>query len=479
MSARPFFIGDTEQHRNETITSINPADGSIADIVCHASSDDVENAVKLARATHEIGTWRKMHQHERAEIMRNVARRILADKDRLAVLQMSDNGKPIADCNRIVDNAAAAWIYYASVLEAYETEVTPSRGDYMSHTILEPYGVVAAITPWNSPLMIESYKIAPALAAGNCVILKPSEETPQTSLELMSIANESGLPCGTLTVLPGTGASVGMALIQNENVNMITFTGGTKTGVAIAEVAAKRLVPVALELGGKSPQIVLDDADIELAVEGVTRGICGAAGQSCTAGSRLLVHTNIYAEFKSKLTERMSRVVVGMPDVSGTEMGPLASFAHRDRVAAHVQAAINNGATVELGGDVPGHDLSNGAFYTPTLLTEVNSGSQVWNEEIFGPVICAQSFSDEATLRREANCGPYGLAAGIWTKDFQKAWKIGREIEAGTIWINTYEQSSISTPFGGFKQSGIGREKGAQCLRLYSQLKSFYWGMTA
>jgi len=335
-----------------------------------------------------------------------------------------------------------------------------------------------AITPWNSPLMIESYKIAPALAAGNCVILKPSEETPQTSLELLSIATKAGLPTGTLSIIQGTGAATGPAMLEDQRVKMITFTGGTATGRAIAEAAAKRLVPCTLELGGKSPQIVFKDADLELAAQGVVAGICAAAGQSCTAGSRLLVEAEIYDQFVDAVREKMSNIKVGAPDAEDTNMGPMVSFKHRDRVAGYVDLAREEGAKVLTGGYVPGDDLSNGAFYVPTLLTGLNSSHRVWNEEIFGPVLCAQPFNDIETLKREANCGEYGLAAGIWTKDFQKAWDIGRDIEAGTIWINTYEQPSISTPFGGFKQSGIGREKGAQCIRGYSQVKSMYWGMS-
>ena len=460
-----------------TITSINPADGSIAGTVKVTSQAQVLQAIDIAEKTHAKGDWRKLPAHERAAVMRTIADLLLSDKERLATLQMRENGKPIVECRRIVDNAAGAWVYYASVLETLETEVTPTRGNYMSHTILEPYGIVVAITPWNSPLMIESYKIAPALAAGNCVLLKPSEETPQTSLELLRIAEQAGLPKGTLAIIQGTGADVGPVLTEDPRVKMITFTGGTATGRSIAQIAAKRLIPCTLELGGKSPQIILADANFDLAVQGVVRGICGAAGQSCTAGSRLLVDARIYDQFIECVKKEMSEIKVGLPDLETTKMGPMASFGHRDKVAKYVDLARKEGAKVETGGFIPGGDLADGAFYTPTLLTDVNNTDTVWNEEIFGPVLCARPFDNMETLKQDANCGEYGLAAGIWTTNFQKAWEIGRSIEAGTIWINTYEQSSISTPFGGFKQSGIGREKGAQCLRIYSQTKSFYWGM--
>ncbi len=462
---------------NELIISINPANGQIAGQVEKTPPEQITEAIKRAHHAQTEGLWRKMLPHERALIMRKIAQFLLDDKDRLAQLQMSENGKPISECLRIVDNAANAWIYYASVLETLETEVTPSRGNYLSHTILEPFGIVAAITPWNSPLMIESYKIAPALAAGNCVLLKPSEETPQTSLELLHFATLAGLPDNTLQVIQGTGFEVGSTLLQDDRIKMITFTGGTATGRTIAKVAAERLIPCTLELGGKSPQIVFPDADLDLAVEGVVRGICGAAGQSCTAGSRLLVESSIYDNFLSKLKTAMSKIQVAPPHLDTTQMGRFASFKHRDRVAEMVNLAQQEGATIELGGYSPKDALASGAYYAPTLLTGLSSNTRTWNEEIFGPVLCAKPFETQDDLIRDANCGDYGLAAGIWTRDFQKAWEIGRAIDAGTIWINTYEQSSISTPFGGFKQSGIGREKAAQCLRTYSQTKSFYWGM--
>lgn len=463
---------------SEVIISINPANGQIAGQVEKTSTRQVERAIDLANQAHSEGTWRKMLPHERATIMRRIAAYLLEDKERLALLQMQENGKPILECLRIVDNAANAWVYYAAVLETLETEVTPPRGNYFSHTLLEPFGIVAAITPWNSPLMIESYKIAPALAAGNCVLLKPSEETPQTSLELLKFAKLAGLPDYTLQVLQGTGAEVGLKLINDNRVQMITFTGGTATGRTIAKAAAERLVPCTLELGGKSPQIVFADADLDLAIDGVVKGICGAAGQSCTAGSRLLIESCIYDDFLRKLKDAMSRVRVGAPHLETTQMGPLASFKHRDRVAALVDLAREEGATVELGGFSPQGELSSGAYYSPTLLTGLSNDSRTWNEEIFGPVLCVRSFDSVEGLKKDANCGSYGLAVGIWTREFKKAWDVGRAIDAGTIWINTYEQSSISTPFGGFKQSGIGREKAAQCLKTYSQIKSFYWSMS-
>lgn len=461
----------------DTIVSINPADGSTAGQVPHATPVDVETALSRSRHAHDQGEWRRMPPHERAAVMRKIADLITMDTDRLAGLQVRENGKPLSECRTIVEKAAAAWIYYASVLETAETEVTPHRGPYLSHTIQEPYGVILAITPWNSPLMIESYKIAPALAAGNCVILKPSEETPQTSLELYNFAEKAGLPHGTLTVVQGRGGLVGPSLVNDPRVNLITFTGGTTTGQSIAAAAAERLVPCILELGGKSPQIVFDDADFDRAVDGVVGGICGAAGQSCTAGSRLLVQAAIYERFITAVRDKMSARVVGDPLCDKTEMGPLVSFAHRDKVAAYVDIARTEGATVETGGVIPGKDLIKGAYYRPTLLTGLDVDSRLWNEEVFGPVLCARPFDGLESLVRDANCGDYGLAAGIWTRDFAKAWETGRKIDAGTIWINTYDQSSISTPFGGFGKSGIGREKGAQCLAQYSQLKSFYWGL--
>jgi betaine-aldehyde dehydrogenase len=391
---------------------------------------------------------------------------------------MADSGKPWKECLHMVDTAAGSFRYYAAVCETMSGEITPARGDYLSMAIAEPFGVIAAITPWNSPIMNESQKVAPALAAGNAVILKPSEETPQLALELARICLESGLPEGLLAVLTGYGEDVGAALVRHPGVRMVSFTGGTATGRAIGAIAGQRLVPAALELGGKSPHIVFADADRDKSLSAVLSGIFGSAGQSCVAGSRLFVERSIYEEFVAELSTRALQIRVGLPDDPNTQMGPLISWQHRDKVAAYVGLARQEGGRIRAGGYAPSQGaLADGAFYLPTVIDGLHYQARVCQEEIFGPVLVALPFDSEGDLVEQANGTAFGLAAGIWTGDYTKAWRLARKLEAGSVWINTYKQSHIATPFGGCKDSGIGREKGLQGLKLYSQSKSIYWGL--
>ena len=346
--------------------------------------------------------------------------------------------------------------------------------------LAEPFGVIAAITPWNSPIMNEAQKAAPALAAGNAVLLKPSEETPQLALELVRIATEAGLPDGLLIALPGYGEDVGAALVSHPGVRMVSFTGGTETGRVIGSIAGKRLIPVGLELGGKSPHIVFDDAHLDHAIAGVMSGIFGSAGQSCVAGSRLFVQESIYPSFMASLVARTQAVRVGMPADAGTQVGPLISSAHREKVSGYVDLARKEGGKILAGGAAPTDPaLAKGWFYLPTLIDGLDNRARVAQEEIYGPVLVCMPIKDEADVIAQANDTVFGLGAGMWTGDYARAWRVARDIEAGSVWINTYKQSHIATPFGGFKDSGIGREKGLHGLRLYSQVKSLYWGMHA
>jgi acyl-CoA reductase-like NAD-dependent aldehyde dehydrogenase len=391
---------------------------------------------------------------------------------------MKDNGKPLAECRGMVESAIGTFRYYAGVCETIETDVTPQRGDYVSFTLLEPFGVVACITPWNSPIMNDATKVAPALAAGNAVLLKPSEDSPLLAPELARIARQAGLPEGLLQVVQGRGADIGSALVSHPGVRMISFTGGTVTGRAIGRVAGERLVPAALELGGKSPHVVFADADLDHAVAAVVAGIFGSAGQSCVAGSRLLVEAHVYDEVLRRVVKRAKALRVAAPDAEGVEMGPLASFHHRDRVIRFVDRARAEGGRILCGGGVPqGAEYDRGAYYLPTVIDGLGMESLTCQEEAFGPVLVALPFRDEADLIAQANGTAFGLACGIWTESFKRAWRIGRALEAGSVWINTYKQSVTTTPFGGFKNSGIGREKGIDGLRLYAQVKSMYFGL--
>ena len=460
------------------LRSVNPATGALNHEVCTAGGGEVERAVAAAAQAAADPRWRGMTPPARAAILHRIGDLMLANADTFARLQMLENGKVWAECVAQVKSAAATFRYYAGVCETLGSEITPARGNYLSMTVHEPYGVVAAITPWNSPMTMEAQKVAPALAAGNAVILKPSELTPSPALELGRIALAAGLPPGLLNVLPGTGAITGAALVAHRGVKMVSFTGGTASGKRIAAVAAERLMPVALELGGKSPHIVFADADLDAAADAVAGGIFEGSGQSCVAGSRLFVQRPVYAAMLDRLIARAKALRVDLPDAAGAQMGPIASFAHRDHIARIVESARADGADVLVGGAAPSDEhLAQGAFYLPTVVAGVDNRAAIAQQEIFGPVLCALPFDDEDDLIAQANDSAFGLAAGIWCADYRRAWRVARALEAGTVWINTYKQLSIATPFGGFKDSGLGREKGSGGMRLYQQSKGIYLGL--
>ncbi len=477
---RRFVIGSEwcPTEGREVISSINPATGHVIGAVIRARPEDVDHAAEVADKAHRCESWRRMRPDHRASLLYRIGERLLSERDSLAHLQMLDSGKPLKECLRMIDSAAGYFRYYAGICETWQNELTSPRGEYFSMTIIEPFGVVAVITPWNSPIMLDAQKVAPALAVGNAVILKPSEETPLLALELARVCTEAGLPDGLLTVLPGFGADVGNALIRHPAVRMISFTGGTVTGRAIGEVAGRRLIPASLELGGKSPHIVFGDADSDMALAGVISGIFGSAGQSCIAGTRLFVEKTIYSEFVHKLVTAARKVRVGLPDDPQTQMGPLISSAHRSKVERYIELAKSEGGRILVGGGRPTESkLTNGWFVEPTIIEGLSNKSRVCQEEIFGPVLVVLPFESEEDLVKQANDSVYGLAAGMWTSDYKRAWRIAQLLEAGSVWINTYKQSHIPTAFGGYKDSGIGRQKGLHGLRLYSQVKSIYWGL--
>ena len=462
----------------DDLISTDPATGAVVGRVPVTAAAELDAMVGRAwHAFHHSG-WKSLLPHRRALVLHAIADGLAAEKEALATLQMRDNGKPLGECRGMVESAIGTFRYYAGVCETIETDVTPSRGEYVSFTLLEPFGVVACITPWNSPIMNDATKVAPALAAGNAVLLKPSEDSPLLAPELARIALAAGLPAGMLQVVQGRGAEIGAALVGHPGVRMVSFTGGTATGRAIGRACGERLVPVALELGGKSPHVVFADADIEHAVAAVVAGIFGSAGQSCVAGSRLFIEAGIYDEVLAKVVARAKTLRVAAPDAAGVEMGPLASFHHRERVIRFVDRARAEGGRILCGGAVPeGEAYAKGAYYLPTVIDGLPPESLTCQEEAFGPVLVALPFTDEADLIAQGNGTAFGLACGIWTESFKRAWRVGRALEAGSVWINTYKQSVTTTPFGGFKNSGIGREKGMDGLRLYAQVKSMYIGL--
>lgn len=476
-SAPMLLAGARVAGQGQPLPVIDPSTGDRIDTVDTASRAQVDEAVAAGKRVLADSGWADTLPHERAAVLQRIAAGIEANLDDIGELQMRENGKTRAESRSQARSAAATFRYYAAVCEVLGEDMPPARGPYFTMTRHEPLGVVAALTPWNSPLTMGAQKIAPALAAGNAVVLKPAETTSLVSLALGQCCVDGGLPAGLLSVLPGR-AEVGEALVDNRAIGCISFTGGTATGQRIARSAADRLIPVILELGGKSPHIVFADADLEAAARAVADGIFGGTGQSCVAGSRLFVEAGVAGAFMGLLVREAEAMTVGPPSDPQSVIGPLSSFAHRERVESFVATGLAEGAKVVYGGRRPeGAGFEKGAYYVPTILGEVSNRSTVAQEEIFGPVLCAMPFHGEEDLLAQANDNVYGLAAGIWTADYQRAWRVARGLEAGTVWINTYKQLSIAAPFGGYKLSGLGREKGVQGLRAYQQPKSIYWGM--
>ncbi|CDO82925.1 aldehyde dehydrogenase [Pseudomonas aeruginosa] len=429
------------------------------------------------RAFRESG-WAQRKPHERATVLYRIAALIRERSEELAQLQRLDNGKPIRETRNLVASAAATFQFFAAACETLEESITPSRGDFVSMSVYEPMGVVVAITPWNSPIASEAQKLAPALAAGNAVVVKPAEITPLAALALARICDEAGLPRGLVSVLPGKGALIGDALTRHPLARRVSFTGGTRTGKHIARIAADKMMPVSLELGGKSPTMVLADADLDHAVAGVLYGIFSSSGESCIAGSRLFVASERYDEFMERLATGAAALRVGNPADERTQMGPLISARHRESVERYVEMGVAEGGRLRTGGVRPhGAAFDRGYFYTPTIIEGLTNDARLCQEEVFGPVLVAMPFDSEEALIEEANDSCYALAAGIWTRDFQRAWRLGRAVQAGTVWINTYKQFSISTPFGGWRDSGLGREKGRLGILQYMEQKSLYWGL--
>ena len=457
-----------------------PHDGSAVASLHAATAADVDEAVRSAESARHKPDWAGLKPHDRAAILHRIAAGIRARGEELAQLQRLDNGKPIRETRALVASAAGSFQYFAAVCETFEDAVTPQRGDYLSLSLHEPLGVIGAITPWNSPIASEAQKLAPALAAGCPVVFKPAEITPRMAIELARIAQAAGVPDGIISVLPGKGSMVGDALVRHPLVKRIAFTGGTSVGLGIARLAAEKFMSVSLELGGKSPTIVCADADLEHAVAGVLYGIFSSSGESCIAGSRAFVHSSVYDEFKRRLLAGARALRVGDPALETTQMGPLVSGSHRAGIEKYVQLGLDEGGALLTGGARPAADNnginSSGYYYQPTVIEGLGNGARMCQEEIFGPVLALLPWSDEADLLAQCNDNVYGLASGIWTRDYKTALRIGRALDTGTVWINTYKVFSIATPFGGTKQSGVGREKGRASIAEYMTQKSYYWG---
>ena len=470
-----FIAGQWERGTGDVIESVNPATGDVFATLHGATPADVDRAVRGGLQAAAESGWTAMMPHERARVLYRIGDALDRNADTVSALQTLDTGKTRGETKALCVSAANTFRYMAASLETMTGDLTPSRGPFLTFATWEPMGVVGAITPWNSPIASDAQKIAPALAAGNAIVAKPPVWAPWVTLFLARVAQEAGLPDGLLSVLPGPGRTVGEELVSHPHVSKVSFTGGTTTGKHLGEVAARKVMPVTLELGGKSPTIVFPDADLDQAVAGLVYGIFSSTGQSCIAGSRIFVHRDVQEELVTRLVAATEGLTVGPGDDPRTQVAPMITHSHRDSVAKMVDDAVAAGATALCGGRVPDDEaLARGAYYLPTILTGVANDALICQEEVFGPVAVLLPFDDEADLIAQANDTVFGLAAGIWTRDFPRAWRIARAVKAGTVWVNTYKQFSISTPFAGVKESGIGIEKGRDGIRSYMHQKSIY-----
>ena len=458
----------------KTMDVVNPATEEIVAKVPSAAVSDLDTAVSAARAA-LYGPWAKLSARERGRLVRRLGERLLDRADEVARLETLHNGKPISESRHIeIPAAAECFEYYGGWSDKVMGETIPVKGNYLAYSLREPIGVVAAIVPWNFPLLLASWKVAPALACGNTVILKPASQTPLTALALGEIAIEVGLPPGVLNVLTGPGAELGQAIVEHPGIDKIAFTGDTSTGKGIMRGAAGTLKRITLELGGKSPNIVLADADIEAAIRGATIGIFYGKGEVCAAGSRLLVDRSIKSEFIDKLAARTKKMTAGDPMDPKTRFGALSSRKQLDTVLGYIDSGKREGATLVAGGARTDIGTGKGYFVQPTVFADVQPEMTIAREEIFGPVLAAIEFSDIDEAIARANDTQYGLAAGVWTRDIKKAHYVARQLQAGTVWINTYNVYDTAAPFGGYKQSGFGREMSAHALEHYTQVKSVW-----
>jgi acyl-CoA reductase-like NAD-dependent aldehyde dehydrogenase len=457
----------------ETIDSVNPANGEFLTGIPNATAADVDRAVQAAHRAFD--TWGKTTPAERAQALLKIADLLEAEAERFAVLETLDVGKPLRESRNVdVPIAIDHFRYFAGVIRSHSDEAVMLDEQTLSIVLNEPLGVVGQVIPWNFPLLMTAWKIAPAIAAGNTVVIKPSEMTPITILELAKILAQV-LPAGVVNVVTGTGVTTGQPLLDHPLVRKLAFTGSTRIGEAVAAAAAKRIIPVTLELGGKSANIVFPDANWERAVEGATFSILFNQGQVCESGARLFVHESIYERFLGDLKAKFESVRVGDPLSPDTQMGAQVSKTQMERILGYIDIAKDEGARVLVGGGrLTGGDYDAGFFVQPTILVDVRNDMRVAYEEIFGPVLCVIPFKDEAQVIALANNSDYGLAGAVWTQDINRAIRVARAVETGRMWVNTYHEIPAHAPFGGYKKSGLGRETHKSMLDAYSQKKNIY-----
>jgi aldehyde dehydrogenase (NAD+) len=458
----------------EYFASYNPATGKPLYDVARGGADDIRRAVADAKNTFEDPRWRDLSQTRRGHLLRRLGDLIGQNAEELARMESSDNGKLLREMRGQLATLPEYYYYYAGLADKIEGAFIPtSDRRVLNYTMREPLGVVGAITPWNSPMTLTTSKLAPALAVGNTVVVKPSEYTSATILRLAELVVEAGFPPGTVNVVTGYGAEAGQALVDHPDLAKISFTGSTATGSRIAAATASRFIGSTLELGGKSPNIVFEDANVANAAMGVVAGIFAAAGQTCIAGSRVFAHRSVYDELLDRVSERARSIRIGDPLLDDTELGPLAFETQRDKVASYVDLGRDEGAKVLTGGRPTDGGLG-GYFYEPTILVDVHNDMRVVREEIFGPVMAIMPFDSEEEVVRLANDTDYGLAAGVWTTNLSRAHRMASRLEAGTVWVNTYRAMSPMSPRQGFKTSGVGIEHGTETIKEYTRLKSVW-----
>jgi aldehyde dehydrogenase (NAD+) len=462
-----------ESDGEETFAGVNPATGDAWYTAPVGTSADIDRAVRTARRALEDSAWRDTTQTERGALLRRFADLMLERVGEFARIETLDNGKLLRETTGQAKRVPAFFHYYGGLADKILGDVIPgNKPELLNYTRREPIGVVAAIVPWNSPLQLAAMKLAPALACGNTVVLKPSEHASASLLELMPLFEEAGFPPGVVNLVTG-GGRTGAALVEHPQVAKVAFTGGTEAGRRVAVGAASHFASATLELGGKSPQLVFEDADPSGAAMGILAGIFAAAGQTCVAGSRAFVHDSLYDEVVERIARRTGEVRVGDPLDLSTEIGPLAIEQQRDRVEQYVASALEDGARLAAGGRRPA-DFPRGFYFEPTVFAEVTNDMRVAREEIFGPVLGIGRFSNDAEALALANDSSYALAAGVWTNNLQRAHRMAEQLEAGTVWINTYRTLTPLSPFGGFKDTGGGKENGTDVIHSYTRVKSVW-----
>ncbi len=456
----------------KTFETVNPANEEVLALIAEGDKADVDEAVKAARKASDEGRWPSMGPHERARLMFKIAELIDAHADELAELETLDNGKPLTFSRGFdIPASAETFRYYGGWVTKIYGETNPSDPAFFNYTLREPVGVCGQIIPWNFPLLMAAWKLGPALACGNTVILKPAEQTPLTALRLGELIMEAGLPEGVLNIVTGFGPGAGSSIAEHPEIDKVAFTGSTEVGKIILKASAGNLKKVSLELGGKAPNIIFPDADLDQAVPTAMMGVFFNSGQVCCAGTRIFVQRDKYDEVVGKLANFSKGVTMGDPFDQKSTIGPLVSREQFDRVKSYLDVGKKEGAKVAAGGEA---GTGKGYFVNPTLFTGVNNEMRIAREEIFGPVGAAISFKDENDAVFQGNNTDYGLSAAVWTRDLSRAHKMARSLKAGTVWVNCFNQLDPITPFGGYKQSGFGRELGRYAIDLYTQIKSVW-----